>query len=61
MKGFLLSTAILNLVTDISILLLPISVIWRLQIRKEQKVAISGIFILGSLYVHPPTMIFHSG
>lgn len=51
MEAFLVSTAVLNLVTDISILVLPISVVWRLQIRKEQKVAISGIFLLGSLWV----------
>lgn len=51
MKAFLLSTAILNLVTDISILILPVSVVWKLQIKKSQKVAISGIFLLGGLYV----------
>lgn len=47
MKAFLLSTAILNLFTDIAILILPISVVWKLQIKKSQKVAISGIFLLG--------------
>lgn len=51
MKAFLLSTAILNLFTDVSILILPISVVWKLQIKKSQKVAISGIFLLGGLYV----------
>ncbi|CAF9932568.1 MAG: hypothetical protein ALECFALPRED_005328 [Alectoria fallacina] len=57
MKAFLLSTAILNLFTDIAILILPISVVWKLQIKKSQKVAISGIFLLGGLYVvaPPPT------
>ena len=51
MKAFLLSTAILNLFTDISILILPMFVVWKLQIKKSQKVAISGIFLLGGLYV----------
>ncbi len=51
MEAFLLSTAILNLFTDIAILILPISVVWKLQIKKSQKVAISGIFLLGGLYV----------
>lgn len=49
MKAFLLSTAIMNLCTDIAILILPISVVWKLQIKKSQKVAISGIFLLGGL------------
>lgn len=52
MKAFLLSTAILNLFTDIAILILPISVVWKLQIKKSQKVAITGIFLLGGLYVN---------
>ncbi|KAF6229956.1 hypothetical protein HO133_004294 [Letharia lupina] len=47
MKAFLLSMAILNLFTDVLILILPISVVWELQIKKSQKVAISGMFLLG--------------
>lgn len=51
LTGFLISTSVLNLCTDVSILILPISVVWKLQIKKSQKIAISGIFLLGGLYV----------
>lgn len=56
LKAFLLSTAILNLFTDILILILPISVVWKLQVSKSHKVAVSGMFLLGGLYVVTHTL-----
>ncbi|KAI9753411.1 MAG: hypothetical protein M4579_005183 [Chaenotheca gracillima] len=38
----------LNLFTDICIVILPIPMIWRIQISKMDKVAVSGTFLLGS-------------
>ena len=45
--ALLISTAILNIVTDVGILMLPMPIVWRLQIRKSQKFAVSSIFLLG--------------
>lgn len=49
--GALFAGAVTNVVIDIIMLTLPVSNVWRMQIRKEQKFAISGIFLLGGLYV----------
>lgn len=40
-----------NVFTDIAILFLPLRGIWRLQLRNVQKFQLSGVFLLGSLYV----------
>ena len=39
-----------NTVLDVAVLVLPMPIIWRLQIPRKQKIVISGIFLLGSLY-----------
>ena len=49
----LFAAAVTNIIVDIMLLTLPISNVWRMQIRKEQKLAISSIFLLGGLYVNP--------
>jgi hypothetical protein len=41
----------LNLVTDIFIVMLPIPMIWKIQISSAEKIAVSGAFLLGGLYV----------
>ena len=45
--ALLISTAVLNIVTDVGILILPMPIVWRLQIQNPQKVAVSSIFLLG--------------
>jgi hypothetical protein len=45
--GPVLAWAILNMVTDIITLILPIPMIWRLQMRRGKKVALIAIFGLG--------------
>ncbi|KAI9889654.1 MAG: hypothetical protein M1814_005055 [Vezdaea aestivalis] len=42
-------TAIINLVTDIIILLIPLPFIWRLQMSLRNRVALYGIFLLGGI------------
>lgn len=42
---------ILFLVLDIYVVVLPLPMIWNLQITRPEKIAISGMFLLGSLYV----------
>ena len=41
--------AIPNIITDAAILVLPLPFIWTLQLRRAQKVALTGIFTLGLL------------
>lgn len=41
----------LNLVLDIVVLLLPLPMLWRLQMHSKKKIALSLIFSLGLLYV----------
>ena len=48
---FYWATAILNVVTDLYILVLPIPMVWRLQISFKRKLGISAMFMLGGLYV----------
>ena len=48
---FYLATAILNIVTDLYILVLPIPMVWRLNTNMNKKFAISAMFMLGGLYV----------
>lgn len=47
--ALLLSTAIINICTDVAVLVLPMPLVWNLKIEKSQKFAVSGIFLLGSL------------
>lgn len=39
----------LNLLTDIGIVILPIPMIWKIQINMTEKIAVSGAFLLGGL------------
>ncbi|KAL8952372.1 MAG: hypothetical protein Q9222_001708 [Ikaeria aurantiellina] len=48
LSTLLLVTAITNIVTDVAILVLPMPVVWNLHIQRSQKVAVTGIFLLGS-------------
>lgn len=43
------TTAVLEILLDIVTLILPLFVIWRLQMRPTQKWQVSGVFLLGSL------------
>lgn len=42
---------VLNLVTDIAILAAPVPIIWGLQMSPKSKKAVTGMFLLGGLYV----------
>ncbi|KAL8973918.1 MAG: hypothetical protein Q9197_001829, partial [Variospora fuerteventurae] len=43
----LIVTASTNIVTDVALLILPMPVLWHLNIQRSQKFALSGIFLLG--------------
>lgn len=54
MTNFYITLASLNLVTDVAILILPISFIWHLQIQKSKKLWLSVVFLLGFMYAMRP-------
>lgn len=43
-----IATAISNMVVDIAILAVPIPIVWRLKVSIRQKIALSGVFLLGT-------------
>jgi len=44
-----LGYAIINIALDVFILILPIQEVWKLQVTRPQKIAISFIFLIGGL------------
>ncbi|KAL8973614.1 MAG: hypothetical protein Q9197_002140 [Variospora fuerteventurae] len=49
LRSFDLAFAIINIVFDFVILLLPVNMVWRLRINNAQKVALTFVFLLGGL------------
>lgn len=45
------STAIINILIDVSILILPMPVVWRLQMENKRRLALTAVFMMGGLYV----------
>ena len=45
----LLVAAVINVVTDVVILALPLPHLWRLQISRARRIQLSGIYLLGGL------------
>ena len=46
-----LTTSILGVVTDFATLLLPLPILWKLQMHKKRKWGLTGVFLLGGLSV----------
>jgi hypothetical protein len=51
-KQFAIGYAIVNIITDFTVWLMPIPRVWKIQLPKSQKIALSLIFALGLLYEH---------
>ena len=49
-SAYYISTSAFNVALDIWILVLPLSIVWTLQLSGRRKVGLSAIFLLGSLY-----------
>ena len=49
--AFYVSTAALNLFTDLMVLSIPILITWRLQMPLRRKIAVCVILCLGAVYV----------
>lgn len=39
------------LLLDLYVVVLPLPMIWKLQVTRAEKIALSGVFLLGSLFV----------
>ena len=48
---FFLVAALINIITDLAVLCLPLRQVWQLQLSSARKIAVSGLFLLGGLYV----------
>lgn len=51
---FYISYASVNVFTDLAILLVPIPIVWSLQMRRTQKLLVCGILLIGGLCVTSP-------
>lgn len=49
--SFFRGNGITNMILDFFVLILPLPMVWRLDLGLRQKLIISGIFLLGTLYV----------
>ena len=43
------AVAVIDVVADLAIMLLPVPVVWQLQVPRSSKIALTGIFGLGIL------------
>lgn len=50
-RAFIIGYAITNIIGDVLVLISPIPIVWKLHTSTGKKVMISGIFLLGTLYV----------
>ena len=57
--AYLIGSAVPNVVMDFAILLLPMSIVWQLQINMSRKMALSAVFAVGALYVLSLLRIFN--
>ncbi|CAI7641208.1 unnamed protein product [Penicillium discolor] len=46
---FFITQAAVNMVTDVLILVVPIPILWNLQMKRAQKILLSGIFLVGGI------------
>ncbi len=49
LSGSQVATSSINTVVDLAIVLLPLPVIWRLQVQRQKKIKIIGIFAVGAM------------
>jgi hypothetical protein len=49
---FFYGNSVPNIVTDLLLILAPFPAIWSLSLQLRQKISLSGIFLLGLLYVY---------
>jgi hypothetical protein len=60
-EHFYIANAVPNIITDAFILTLPLRMVWGLHTSKWERVALTFIFMLGSLYVNHRVFFWHRG
>lgn len=50
-QAFFVGSAVLNIISDCAVLVLPIPMVWQMQTNTRKKVALIFLFSLGILYV----------
>ncbi|MCJ1350229.1 MAG: hypothetical protein MMC33_000210 [Icmadophila ericetorum] len=58
LQQFILGVSVPNIVIDVALLVLPLPFVWGLQLNRSQKLAVSGIFLLGSFVTVASTIRF---
>lgn len=53
-RKFEMAAAVVNIIVDLVVILLPLPTVWRLKLPRRQRWALSGVFMLGFLYGHHP-------
>ncbi len=51
-----LADGIINIVIDLTMIILPMPLVWQLQMSQQRKLALSAVFALGILYVFPSAL-----
>ena len=54
------ANGVINVLTDVMILCLPVRVVWTMQLNTRSKLGLISIFLLGGLYVATPAKSFHT-
>lgn len=55
LSGSQIATSSINVVVDLAIVVLPLPVLWKLQMPRQKKLKVMGIFAVGAMYVRNVT------
>lgn len=50
MRGLFISIGTINLVLDVGVIILPMPVLWNLQLAVRKKLGLTAIFGIGAMY-----------
>lgn len=56
-QAFFVGSAVMNIISDCAVLVLPIPMVWGMQTNTRKKIALMVLFSLGVLYGFPPLYI----
>ena len=57
LRSFFIGSGVPNIILNFIILVLPLPMVWTLEIERKHKLALSGVFLLGGLYVLQPEAV----
>ena len=53
LNASLTALSVIDILTDVLILCLPLNIVWKLQMSTKNKWQVTCMFLVGSLYVYP--------